>query len=235
MRVMCLFIEVAQSRDQRAAAEASSVEGGREIERRKPEVIEAVAVAEAEPVAEPVPMPAKPRLAASNPMGNLPQVMADILEPGRGKIEIAKLHTAYVEACEARSILSIPANEFPAAIAALCETLKIEIKRVGEGVYLMRAKLKTRKSHSGRALQQPRALWRRGATMTLAPLGPVPRLGTPPNGGRSRSAGQAVELALGWSRLSIRRKAPTPRKSLASRLLVGAWCGAGIVPRLKWG
>ena len=160
--------------------------------------------------------------------------MADILEPGRGKIEIAKLHTAYVEACVARSIRPIPANEFPAAIAALCETLKIEIKRVGEGVYLMRAKLKTAEA-TGRALQQPRALWRRGATMTLAPLGPVPRLGTPPNGGRSRSPVRPSN----WRWDEPLEYTPEGFLLPASRSLRVCLWGRGAVlelcRRLKWG
>ena len=50
--------------------------------------------------------------------------MADILERGRGKIEIADLFAAYAEVCEASGNRPIPANEFPAAIAALCEKLE---------------------------------------------------------------------------------------------------------------
>lgn len=88
------------------------------------------------------PTPARPRLIASNPIGNVAQVMADILEPGRGKIEIAALFTAYAEACEASVKKPIRANEFPAAIAALCEKLGIRIEDSEKGVFLMRVRLK---------------------------------------------------------------------------------------------
>jgi len=53
-------------------------------------------------------------------VGSVAEIMADILEPGRGKVEIADVFTAYAEACEASGKRPIPANEFPAAIAELC-------------------------------------------------------------------------------------------------------------------
>jgi hypothetical protein len=45
------------------------------------------------------PAPPKPRLIASrlDPVGNV----AEIMEPGRGKVEIADVFAAYAEACEA--------------------------------------------------------------------------------------------------------------------------------------
>jgi hypothetical protein len=84
------------------------------------------------------------RLIASqpHPIGNVATIMADILEPGRGKVEIAELFAAYAEACAASGKRPIPANEFPATIAALCKTLGIAIIDTGKGVFLSRIKIK---------------------------------------------------------------------------------------------
>jgi hypothetical protein len=68
--------------------------------------------------------------------------MADILEPGRGKVE-TDVFAAYAEACEASGKRPIPANEFPAAIAGLCQRLGIEIEDSDKGVFLLRVKLST--------------------------------------------------------------------------------------------
>jgi hypothetical protein len=67
--------------------------------------------------------------------------MADILEPGRGKVEIADVFAAYAEACERSGKRPIPANEFPAALADLCKRLGIEIEGDDKGVFLLRIKL----------------------------------------------------------------------------------------------
>ena len=74
-------------------------------------------------------------------MGNVAVIMAEIMEPGRGKVEIADVFAAYAEACEATGKRPIPANEFPAAIAGLCQRLGIEIEDSDKGVFLLRVKL----------------------------------------------------------------------------------------------
>ena len=65
--------------------------------------------------------------------------MADILAPGRGRVEIAALYAAYSKACvaSARARPSL-AGEFPAALAALCNTLNIKIEATDTGVYLLK-------------------------------------------------------------------------------------------------
>ncbi len=90
------------------------------------------------------PVPVRPRLVTSraDPVGSVAVIMADILEPGRGKVEIADVFAAYAEACEVHGKRPIPANEFPAAIAELCQRLSIEIEDTGDGVFLKRVKLK---------------------------------------------------------------------------------------------
>jgi hypothetical protein len=78
--------------------------------------------------------------------------MAEILEPGRGKVEIADVFAAYAETCEAAGKRPIPANEFPAAIAELCQRLGVEIEANEKGVFLLRVQL----SGKRQALRAPR-------------------------------------------------------------------------------
>jgi len=89
------------------------------------------------------PAPPRPRLITSraDPVGSVAVIMADILEPGRGKVEIADVFAAYAEACDASGKRPIPANEFPAALAELCQRLGIEIEDNDKGVFLMRVQL----------------------------------------------------------------------------------------------
>ena len=68
--------------------------------------------------------------------------MADIMEPGRRRVEIADLFSAYADACEARGKRPIPANQFPAEVAALCNQVGIELEDTGDGVYLRKVKLR---------------------------------------------------------------------------------------------
>ena len=99
------------------------------------------------------PAPPRPRLIASrpNPMGNVAIILADIMEPGRGRVEIADVFEAYSAACQASGKRPIPANEFPAVIAALCERLGIQIEDTESGVFLLKVKIrKTAKAEAGR-------------------------------------------------------------------------------------
>jgi hypothetical protein len=61
---------------------------------------------------------------------------------GRAKVEIADVFAAYADACEASGKRPIPANEFPAAIAALCERLRIKIEDTAQGVFLRRMRIR---------------------------------------------------------------------------------------------
>ena len=71
------------------------------------------------------------------------------MEPGRGKVEIADVFAAYAEACEATGKRPIPANEFPAAIAALCQRIGIEIEDDAKGVFLLKVRLKRAQKTAG--------------------------------------------------------------------------------------
>jgi len=79
-------------------------------------------------------------------VGSVAVIMAEILEPGRGKVEIADVFAAYAEACEAAGKRPIPAHEFPAAIAELCQRLGVEIEDSEKGVFLLRVKLSKKQS-----------------------------------------------------------------------------------------
>ena len=122
-------------------AAARKEDGKIEDEMVKPaQQIEALPAAK---LPEPSPAASKPRLIASqsNPIGNLAQIMADILAPGRGRVEIATLYAAYSKACTARGKRPVAASDFPAALAALCNTLNIKIEATETGVYLLKVRL----------------------------------------------------------------------------------------------
>jgi len=130
------------------APEAPSMAGVTRVEVGKPEkTVEAAPVMVAIPFDEEpkvFPPPPKPRLIASrfDPLGNVALIMAEIIEPGREKVEIADVFAAYVEACEASGKRPIPANEFPGAIAELCQRLGIEIEDDEKGVFLLKVRLR---------------------------------------------------------------------------------------------
>jgi hypothetical protein len=128
----------------RSTMEALRAEAVREPQ--KPvETVNAVAalpIEEEKPVTFPV--RPKPRLIASrpDPVGSVAAIMAEILEPGRGRVEIADLFAAYVDACEARGKQPVSANEFPAEVAGLCEKLGIRIEGSDSGVFLLKVRTK---------------------------------------------------------------------------------------------
>jgi hypothetical protein len=113
-------------------------------------VIEALSIEEA-PIA--FPAPTKPRLIASrpHPVGSVAVVMAEIMEPGRGQVEIADVFAAYAEACKVKGKRPIAANDFPEALGGLCERLGIKIDATDKGVFLLRVRL--RKAEGGMAAQ----------------------------------------------------------------------------------
>lgn len=130
------------------APETPSVAGVTRVEVGKPEkTVEAAPVMVAIPFdEEPKAFPArpKPRLIASraDPLGSVALIMAEIMEAGREKVEIADVFAAYAEACEASGKRPIPANEFSGAIAELCERMGIEIEDNDKGLFLLKVRLR---------------------------------------------------------------------------------------------
>ena len=66
------------------------------------------------------PAPPRPRLIASrpDPMGNVPIILADIMEPGRGRVEIADVFAAYSEPAK-RGQAADPGERVSGQLAAL--------------------------------------------------------------------------------------------------------------------
>jgi hypothetical protein len=113
------------------------------IENEIAEPAQRIEVSPAAKLPKPSPAAPKPRLIASqsNPIGNVAQIMADILVPGRGKVEIAALYAAYSKACAAAGKRPVAAGDFPAALATLCNALNIRIEVTDTGVYLLKVKI----------------------------------------------------------------------------------------------
>ena len=113
------------------------------VEDEKAEPAQRIEALSAAKLPKPSPAAPKPRLIASqsNPIGNVAQIMADIMVPGRGRVEIAALYAAYSKACAAAGKRPVAAGDFPAALAALCNTLNIKIEATDTGVYLLRVEI----------------------------------------------------------------------------------------------
>jgi hypothetical protein len=69
------------------------------------------------------------------------EIMAEIMEPGRGKVEIADVFEAYAAACERSGKRPIPASDFPEALADLCKQLNIQIEATDKGVFLLKVRI----------------------------------------------------------------------------------------------
>ena len=87
--------------------------------------------------------PPKPRLISSQHDGNVAVIMADIINPGSGKVEIAECYRAYASECAARGKRPVSEAEFSATMAALCRRLGIQIEDDGTGIHLLNVRLKT--------------------------------------------------------------------------------------------
>ncbi len=70
------------------------------------------------------------------------EIMAEIMEPGRGKVELADVFSAYAETCQAHGKRPISAAEFPAALPDLFKRLGIEIENNAKGVFLLKVRLR---------------------------------------------------------------------------------------------
>jgi len=87
--------------------------------------VEAASVIEAFPMTKhrklPSTQPSPLDRITAQAVGSVVEIMADIMQPGHGKVEIADVFAAYADACDACGKKPISANEFPTAIAALCK------------------------------------------------------------------------------------------------------------------
>jgi hypothetical protein len=69
---------------------------------------------------------------------NLPEAKAATLSTYQN----LAMASACADACEASGKRPIPANEFPAAIAALCKQLRIKIEDAEDGLFLLKVRIK---------------------------------------------------------------------------------------------
>ena len=90
-----------------------------------------------------IPATDKPRLIASNaePVGSVAAIMAEIMEPGRGKVEFADAYKAYVSVCRQRRKKPASPEAYGSALRLLCESSEIELMSSGEHVYLLRVRI----------------------------------------------------------------------------------------------
>jgi hypothetical protein len=113
---------------------------------RKP--MEAMPVLEIIPAAEDpkaFPAPPKPRLIASrsDPLGNVALIITEVMEPGRGKVEIAEAFKAYAEECRNQGKTPVSVGVFTDALERFCQRLGIQIEPDINGrVYLKKVRLK---------------------------------------------------------------------------------------------
>jgi hypothetical protein len=122
-------------------AEAKAATGTARKPQESPSVLEVLADVQEHKA---FPAPAKPRLVASQsaPVGNVPMTMAEIMSPGRGKVEFAEAFAAYRSECKLRGKTPVSIEAFTDALTRLCGDLNIGIEGGADGgVYLMRVKL----------------------------------------------------------------------------------------------
>jgi hypothetical protein len=86
----------------------------------------------------------KPRLIASTagPVGSVAAIMAEIMEPGRGKVEFAEAYRAYVKLCRQRNKRPVAPEDYSSALNQLCDACGVKLQSSGEHVYLLRVRIK---------------------------------------------------------------------------------------------
>ena len=100
--------------------------------------------------------PYTPRLVASqsSAASSMLIVMADLLEPGDGKVEFAEAFAAYKRECRRRGRPVATPDEFSAALERLCRQTGIRITLEGDLVYLARVQLKVSEASRNAAARQ---------------------------------------------------------------------------------
>ncbi|MGA7325562.1 MAG: hypothetical protein WBX25_13995 [Rhodomicrobium sp.] len=91
-----------------------------------------------------LPTPARPRLVSSQsvPFGNVAAMMAEIMAPGRGKVELAEAFAGYRAECKRQGKAPVAVDTFTDGITRLCRELNIQIEGGADGgVYLKKVKL----------------------------------------------------------------------------------------------
>ncbi|MGO4682368.1 hypothetical protein [Hyphomicrobium sp. 2TAF46] len=87
-----------------------------------------------EPAVEPEPAEEE----APSPLGSVPDIMPEVLEPAKGKkTEIKRAYDAYALACKRSGAKALAPVEFVPLMQTLCDVLNIETRRRGAHIYLI--------------------------------------------------------------------------------------------------
>jgi hypothetical protein len=115
------------------------------------------------------PVLTKPRLIASTdgPQGNVAAIMAEIMEPGRGKVEFAEAYTAYVKLCRQRNKRPVSPEDYSSALRELCDACGIKLQSSDDHVYLLRVKISFRRKNCQR--RKPECRVQRGSGCSPLP------------------------------------------------------------------
>lgn len=101
-----------------------------------------------EPVVETVDPPRqfpvqRPRLvSSSSPVGNVLIIMADVMEPGSGRVEFADAYASYKAECIGQEKQPVSVEEFSRQLKTICSEMGIHLERQGELVFLNGVSLK---------------------------------------------------------------------------------------------
>lgn len=91
-----------------------------------------------------IPPRAKPKIVASEamPTGNVPGMMANLLEPAPGKrVELEEAYRAYLSACRAQAKRAAVPERYSELLKAFCKQCRIRVVHNGKGIYLTNVKL----------------------------------------------------------------------------------------------
>ena len=112
--------------------------------KRQPEPVALEPIAERVEPPKAIPAPAKPRLAASRatPADNVAIIMAELLEPGEGRVELAEAGRAYARACRTRGQRPVSPESFSLSMKRYCRNARVKIECQGEHIYFVGLRLK---------------------------------------------------------------------------------------------
>jgi hypothetical protein len=129
----------------RPESRAELIEASPKSQGGPPELVVLDSGPESVPGRERLSGPHTPRLVASqsSAAASVLIVMADLLEPGEGKVEFAETFAAYKRECRRRGRSAATPDEFSSALQRLCGEMSIEIASEDDRVYLLRVRLET--------------------------------------------------------------------------------------------
>lgn len=118
-----------------------------QAKRRQPEIVEMEPIIETPAPVQNLPKPRRPRLVATTakPTGNVPAIVAIIMEPGAGRTSIVDLFKSYRVECANQGKEPADLAAFVLAVKALCKQAGIKIVAEGQHAYLSGVKIKEKR------------------------------------------------------------------------------------------